>query len=63
MWIPKIGDIIYVGVPSVSLSRHEFLAVTSNNKFIYWEKDKSNVRLVDPEFCYKEDVIKKEEQC
>jgi len=57
-WIPKPGEMIYIGVPSVSLSRHEFLAVTSDNKFIYWEHDKKNVRLVNPEYCYASEVNK-----
>jgi len=52
-WIPEPKDIIYVGVPSVGLSPHEFIGITSDGNYLYWSTDGNRADVTSPEFCHK----------
>ncbi len=49
---PPPGTIILMGIKDIALAKIEFLAETSDHKFIYWKEDKTRVLYVSREFCY-----------
>lgn len=51
-WIPVLGELINVGIPSICLEKYIFISITGDGKYLYWNQNKTKALVVDPEFCF-----------